>query len=281
MNRARPLQANAETVLTWVGKAGYAARGAVYALVGALVLWYCALGGPLPSGSRGALSTLEDEPLGAIMLSAVAAGLVAYAVWRLVQGVADADRHGHGARGLVIRAALIISGLAHLPLAWSAVSLVRGLDPGRDGSWAIGLMQLPGGRWVLAAVGVTIVVVGVANAWRGWKSRFMKWFTVSQYELGLLYALSRFGLVARGMVFVIIGGLMLRGAWRLDASQARGMGAAFVEVLRQPFGLYLLIVVGLGMLAFAVYSLVEARYRQITLPPEALGGPSVASQASA
>jgi hypothetical protein len=182
-----------------------------------------------------------------------------------VQGGADADGHGRDAKGLAIRAALVVSGLAHLPLAWSALALARGLDPGSDGRWAIELMREPAGRWLVALVGVTVVVVGVANAWRGWKARFMKWFTLSQYELGLLYPLCRFGLIARGMVFVIIGGLMLRGAWRLDPSQARGMGAAFVEVLRQPFGLYLLIVVGLGMLAFAVYSVVEARYRRISL----------------
>jgi hypothetical protein len=256
---------DARTLLTWCGKAGYAARGVVYVLVGFLLLWFCFEGGAMPSGSRDALATLTDEPLGGLMLWVVALGLLCYSLWRFVQGGGDSDGHGTDLKGLAVRGALIVSGLTHLPLAWSAAAMAHG-DDGSGGNWALEVLRQPFGQWLLGLIGVTIAGAGIANAWRGWKSRFMKWFSASQYELGILFPICRFGLVARGVVFVIIGLLVIRGAWRMDPSDADGMRSAFAELLQHPFGLYLLILVGLGLLAFAVYSGVESRYRRITMP---------------
>jgi hypothetical protein len=41
------------------------------------------------------------------------------------------------------------------------------------------------------------------------------------------------------------------------------LDAALVELLKQPFGPWLLGVVALGLLAYGVYSFAEARYRQV------------------
>jgi hypothetical protein len=76
----------------------------------------------------------------------------------------------------------------------------------------------------------------------------------------------RFGLIARGAVFVIIGAFLVVAAVQLDSAQARGLQGALETLQRQPYGWILLGIVALGLVAFGVYSLIEAWYRRIDAP---------------
>ena len=58
-----------------------------------------------------------ERPFGGYFLWALAAGLVCFAGWRLLQSVFDVDRHGSGSYGLMRRAALGGSALFYLALA--------------------------------------------------------------------------------------------------------------------------------------------------------------------
>ena len=73
---------DAHRALTVTAKAGYLARGAVYAMIGGLVVWSCVHGGGGAPGSPGALDVLAEAPLGKTALYSIAAGLVGYAIWR-------------------------------------------------------------------------------------------------------------------------------------------------------------------------------------------------------
>ena len=75
--------------------------------------------------------------------------------------------------------------------------------------------------------------------------------------------LGRFGIAARGVVFCIIGLCLMLAALRSDASRVKGLGEALAVLAQQPFGPWLLGVVALGLIAYSIHSLVEARYRQI------------------
>ena len=73
--------------------------------------------------------------------------------------------------------------------------------------------------------------------------------------------MSRFGIAARGVVFCLIGFLMARAAARHDAAEAGGLRKSMdllAGIGRWPF-----VVVALGLVAYGVYELVNARYRQI------------------
>lgn len=80
--------------------------------------------------------------------------------------------------------------------------------------------------------------------------------------------LARFGLAARGVVFLINGGFLLLAALQHDPSEARGLAGVLRALQGQPHGMLLLAVVALGLMAFGAYSLVEARYRRIQVPSE-------------
>jgi hypothetical protein len=257
--------------ITWLARSGYAARGVVYLIVGWLAV-LAALGGGRATDSKGALLTLLQQPFGDVMLGLVALGLVGYAAWRLVQGSMDTDNHGTDAKGLAIRGGLLVSAVTHVLLAFFALSLIFGWGTGGgsgDGGtqdWTAWLLQQPFGRWLVALVGAAVIGAGLAHMVKGWQARFEKYLVMDRATLEKASPVCRFGLIARGVVFLIIGGFLLVAAWRFSSGDAVGLQGALQTLQQQPYGWILLAVVALGLFAFGVYSLIEARYRRIDAP---------------
>lgn len=264
--------ASPSRILILLARAGYAARGIVFIIVGALA-FLAALGprGEAP-GTRGALQELLAQPFGDALLAVVAVGLLAFALWRFVQGGADVDRHGSDAIALIIRAALIVSGIVYLALLTFAVSLLlgNGGGAGEDAAardWTARLMAMPFGRWLVAAVGLGVVVTGFATAFKGWKGKFERRLDLPAHARSWAVPVSRFGLVARGFVFALVGGFVIVAAWSFNADEARGLAGALAMLQRQPHGWLLLGVTAAGLAAFGVYGLIEAFWRRIDPPP--------------
>jgi hypothetical protein len=76
-------------------------------------------------------------------------------------------------------------------------------------------------------------------------------------------AVSRFGLAARGVVFLVIGGSIAFAAWQHDPSEARGTSGA-LRRLAEGGGGWLLVTIGVGLIAYGAYALTNARYRIIS-----------------
>ncbi|RUP14067.1 MAG: DUF1206 domain-containing protein, partial [Methylobacterium sp.] len=117
-----------------IARFGYGARGVVYIVVGGLAL-LAALGhGGRAGDSKDALRAVMAGPFGAAIVGLIALGLAGFALWRLVEGITDADRRGTSAKGLAVRGAHLISAVLYLGLAASAASLSLGLGmSGGDG----------------------------------------------------------------------------------------------------------------------------------------------------
>ncbi len=255
--------------LEWMARLGYSARGAVYLIVGWMAL-VAAFGSGQTEDTRGSLRHLLGQPLGQTMLAIVAFGLVCYAAWRFIQGIWDADRHGTDAKGLAIRAGLLISGITHLALAFFAVSLIFGWGSGGDSNqtsnWTAKLMSQPYGRWLVSGGGLAVIGAGIAHIVKGWTARFQKRFAMDRDAMRWTKPVCQFGLVARGVVFLIIGGFFIVAAVQFNPDQARGLDGALRTLEQQPFGPYLLGVVALGLVAFGIYSILESFYRRIGQP---------------
>ncbi|WP_245904467.1 DUF1206 domain-containing protein [Billgrantia lactosivorans] len=251
---------------------GYAARGIVYLLVGGLAA-LAALGqGGETTDSRGALESLMGAAWGDILLGAISLGLLAHALWRCVQAFHDSDHHGTDAKGMTVRAGLLVSAATHAMLAFFAVSLIFTLGGGSGDSgggsqgMASWLMQQPYGRWLVAAVGLAIIGAGVAHGIKGGKAKFDRHFDMPPQTQRWAYPICRFGLVVRGLVFLIIGTFFLIAAYRVDPSEAGGLAEALNALRGQAFGRWLLAFVALGLFAFGLYSLLEAVYRRVNAP---------------
>src|SRR5579872_6550065 len=92
-------EAAASPEMTLLARTGYAAKGIVYLIVGALA-GKVALGeGGSTTDRNGALRAIYEQPFGKILLAIVAVGLVGYALWSFIQALVDPDHQGNTAKG--------------------------------------------------------------------------------------------------------------------------------------------------------------------------------------
>ncbi|PRY64011.1 uncharacterized protein DUF1206 [Vreelandella songnenensis] len=254
--------------ITLFARMGYAARGVVYLLIGGLAALAAFGEGGQTEGSRGALERVLTAPFGKIILAVIALGLLGYAMWRTIQALKDADHHGNDAKGLAIRAGLMVSAVTHTLLAFYAASLIfrlggsSGESNGSQGtvSW---LLQQPFGRWIVGAVGLAIIGAGIAHGLKGLKAKFDKNFDMPEHTKRWAYPVCRFGLSIRGLVFVIVGSFFLIAAYQISPSEAGGTEEVFSALRSQAYGQWLLAFVAVGLFAFGAYSVLAAIYRRI------------------
>ncbi|MGQ7247287.1 DUF1206 domain-containing protein [Halomonas sp. V046] len=254
--------------LAVVARAGYLAKGIVYLLIGVLAaLGAAGLGGD-NVGTREALSHLAEQPFGSVMLIVLIAGLFAYALWRFLQALVDVEGLGWGIKGLATRLAFLISGGVYASLGLYGIDLLRHVagsaETTRDRTAA--LMAHPGGEAMVAALGAIFVGVGLRQMWRVAQRTYLKHWRrgdMSDTQQDLASWLTRWGLGARGLVFVMIGSFLGLAAWQVDPDQAQGLGGALDVLAAQPFGPWLLAAVALGLANYGTYCLINARFRRV------------------
>ncbi len=253
--------------LEWLARFGYSARGVIYLIIGGLAVMTAVDAGGQTTDSKGALKVVLAQPFGQVLLGLLAVGLVGYAVWRFVQAVWDADHRGTDAKGLAVRAGFLVSSVTHVSLAFLAVSLIFGWGTGGSGKntqgWTAWLLSMPFGRWAVAFLGLIVAGVGVAHFVKGWRAEFDKRFKMDYKKKKWVTPVCRFGIVARGVVFLIIGSFFIVAAVRFNSGAARGFQGALDALRQQPYGPWLLGVVAFGLIAFGFFSFIEAFYRRI------------------
>ncbi|RFC66524.1 DUF1206 domain-containing protein [Fulvimarina endophytica] len=256
-----------QTDLTWavpVMRAGYAGRGLTYLAVAGFSL-YAIWWGREAEGTQSALARLETSPGGTLVLFLIFIGLFAYAVWRLVASFYDLECRGTGLKGIAARLAMVVTGLIHLALGVFAFSLLfLGSGGSGDGSttrqivrWIFGV---PGGRYVVMAVGAVIAIAGVYYAYKGWSGKYREHLRANPATLRFNFVLQA-GLIAQGIVICIVGFLFFHAGWTFDPNEAGGTKEAFSWLTRQSYGRVLVGAICVGLLGFAVFCFVNARYR--------------------
>ncbi|MFL5542773.1 MAG: DUF1206 domain-containing protein [Longimicrobiaceae bacterium] len=260
----------------WVEKlarAGYFSRGFVYVVVG-LIAGRAALYGRHPTASRGAMLEVAHQPLGRVVLFALALGLLGYAAWRAVQSVLDPERKGTKLKGLGKRAAYLFTAFVYVGLAAAAVKIaLSGSGPGdrtSAGQWTAPVMRHPLGRWAIAAVGVWIAGYGAWLLYRSVAREPEKKLDLYGLRLGVQKAFKlagRIGIASRAVVFGVIGVWMVRAAWHHRPGETKMPAGALETVREQPHGHWLLAVVAVGLAAFGFFEMVKARYRIIQPAP--------------
>ncbi|MCW3150037.1 DUF1206 domain-containing protein [Stutzerimonas stutzeri] len=256
----------------WLARSGYAARGVVYAIV-AFIAVLAALGAARSVDTKGAIQQLLAQPFGAGLLWLIVIGLLAHVAWRFTQGIRDTDRHGSDAKGLLIRGGLLGSGGVNLLLALFTLSLISGLDTLASGNSSGGgkadllqrLLGLQHSKWLIYVVALVPLGAGIAHLIKAWRAHFERYFQCDSQTMRLVRPISRIGLAARGCVFLIIAALLFMGGSRYQPTDPPGLKEAFEALQRLPAGSWLLLAIGIGLLAFALYSFAEARWRRIDL----------------
>jgi len=251
-----------------IARVGLIARGTVYLLVGLLALMVVIYGpgaGGRMSDSRGALRELVRQPFGYFVVSLMALGLVCYAVWRVLTGLFDWDAYGRRWSGWFVRVTQIFGGLVHLGLGAYALNLMflftRTNNRASEQRLVRWLFELPFGDWIVGAVGVGIVVFGVAQFVIAWREAFRHYMTIPDDHARVVIPICKYGLMARGIVFSIIGWFFTRAAFTHTATEAGGFREAWRALRAQPMGDAWVTFVALGFVAYGLFSVLEARYR--------------------
>ncbi|MEA2298126.1 MAG: hypothetical protein QOF77_1062 [Solirubrobacteraceae bacterium] len=267
---AAALSVGRSSAFVWLVRAGFVARGLVYGVIGALAL-ALALGaaGGSTTNQQGALALISGAPLGGLAVAALAAGLLAYAVWQIGQGVLGRGLERGGSDDAVERIGSGASGVAYLGLFAIAVKTLVGSDSNGSGAphrAAAGVLGWPGGQWIVGLTGLVFVGVSLYQAYEGLRGGFLddaKTEEMSADMRRFLDVLGRVGLVSRAVVFALIGYFLIVTAIDYDPGKAVGIDGALREVARQPYGSWLLGLVAVGLMIFAAGSFAEARYRRL------------------
>lgn len=250
-----------------LGRAGLAARGVVYVVVGALAAMAAfGIAGGKVLDQKEAVRAIGDSAFGNIALWVIGAGLVSYALWRFAQaahvGTNEDNKPGK-------RIIALISGVAYAGLAMTALAQAIGssTSSSSNDSKAAWLMSQPFGRWLVAGVGAAVIAAALFQFYQAFTEKFAR--KLSGHELtGDRERWSRFagrlGYSARGVAFGLIGWFFVQAAMQSDASEAGGLSVALRTVSSQPHGDLLLGAVATGLALFGVYSVIEARYRRIS-----------------
>ena len=256
----------------WVerlGRLGLVAKGVLYGVVGILAV-QVALGGREESPDKnGALTAIGEQPFGRGLLIALALGLTGYALWRLAQGVLDRDNEGEDAKGLTKRGGAVAKAGWYFLLAGLTVDrILSSLSGGgsNEQQTTAGVFDLPLGRYLVYGAGFAFLGAAAFNGYRAVTCKFnkkLKTGEMGEAEEKAATGVGILGHLARMVVFGLIGLFLVRAAWEFDPKEARGLDGALLELSQQSYGGLLLGAVAVGLLCYALYCFVQARYRRI------------------
>jgi hypothetical protein len=248
-----------------LSRAGFVARGFVYAIIGVLAFKLALGDGGKLVNQQGAFHTVAHQRFGSLLLTLLAVGLGGYAVWRLVRAAI-----GHGPEGSdrgADRIAALASGLVYAGLCVVAVRVLMGSAKTTSPDKATGgVLGWPGGTWIVGIAGLAFIGVALYQGYRGVTKDFLEDAKTEQMSRATRTWVGWIGMVgylARMVVFGLVGVFLVKAAVDFDPKQAVGLDGALSKLLEQPYGAVLLGVVAAGVIAFAVYSWSDARYRRI------------------
>jgi Domain of Unknown Function (DUF1206) len=255
----------------WLIRAGFVARGITYGIIGALAI-ALAVGagtdGTAPN-QQGALTLIARAGPGRVAVIVICIGLLAYALWKLYQGVVGYGPEGGGGTDLTDRVGNVAGGVAYLVFFAVGVRVLIG-SAGNSSSephqTAGGVLAWPGGPGIVGLAGAILAGVSLYQLYDAFTGGFLddaKTRQMDRSERQVYSAFGRVGLSARALVFALIGYFLIRTAIEYDPGQAVGVDGALARVHHQPMGVFLVALVGVGLLIFAVFSLFEARYRRL------------------
>ena len=249
--RAAASQAGDNPVVENGARLGFAAGGLLHLLIAWVILelaW-----GPPGAGQadqQGALSALAGSGVGSVLLWLTVIGFAFLALWQVTEALV------RGRAGGRLKAAV------YGALAWTAYTVNgAGSGGGQSSGPTATLMSTTGVRLLLAALGLTVVGVGVYHVVKGWRSRFLR--DLREHPGTWTIRAGRVGYIAKGIALLLVGGFLVSAAVTSRSDQAKGLDGALRTVAELPLGALLLTLAALGFAAYGAYSFARARFGRV------------------
>lgn len=258
----------------WIEKLarfGFAAKGAIYVLIGILaVMAALNMGGGQQASKNGAMQLIFEQPFGKILGWLMVIGLIGYVIWRLFQAIKNPDHKKNDTKGILTRVRYAFSGLIYGAFTYSMIKTLTGNSSGGGGNsnqgMAAQVMQWDGGSTIIAIVGIITIIAGLVNLYRAYTTKFKEKLNnsrMSYNEEKWITRLGRAGFTARGIVWMILGYFIMRAGLSSDASQVKGSQGAF-DFLEQS-GEWVLLLVAVGVIAYGIFQFAKAKYYQVNV----------------
>ena len=256
----------------WFVRAGWAAKGIVYVALAWLVLQLARGTASEAADTTGALELIDAGAGGSLALYVLAAGLVAYAIGRILEVTTLATSEMDAKE----KVQAVVVSLVYLALAVTAVTVAgRAGDGGSGGGGGGGggeqqgtavLLDLPAGRLLVGLLGLAGLALGAYSAYKGVTEGFLPTLRTGEMSPQVRTWSTRLGVAAyvtRGVVFGLLGWFLLQAAITYDANEAVGLDGALRRVADAGWGRALLVAIAVGLLAYGVFCWLEARYRKV------------------
>jgi hypothetical protein len=245
-------------------RVGLVSYGVVHLIIAWLALRLSFGDGGGSASSQGALQQVAKTGVGQVSLYVAAVGFAALVVWQALEA-AWGHRDEEGATRVRKRVTSAAKVVLYASLAFSSLRTAMGSSSsggGTDGMTAK-VMGLPGGPILVGAIGVGVLVVAGFLAYRGLSESFRSKLDSrgQSGRDGRAYILfGKIGYVAKGVALAVVGVLFLYAAVTHDPDKSAGLDQALHQMLDQPFGRPLLVLVALGFGCYGLFAFAWARH---------------------
>lgn len=204
------------------------------------------------ASTSGALQKVAEVPLGFVILWVCAVGLAALVLWQLIEA-AIGYTHLDGAKRLSKRLSSAGRAIVYAVLAFSAVQATLGSGGGGDSqkSLVATVLGWPLGQIIVTLVGLGVIAAGGFQIYKGVTKKFKEDLDGGVGRIAI--NTGRIGYMAKGFSIAIVGVLFVWSAFSHNPDEAGSTDSALRTLVDQPFGPYLLSLVALGLVAFAIF----------------------------
>ncbi|KAA0917211.1 DUF1206 domain-containing protein [Dietzia sp. ANT_WB102] len=244
--------------LEWLARAGFVMNGVLHLLIGWIAVRIAIGSGGGEASNSGALAEIASAPGGQVMLWLGAVAFIALALWQTVEVFLGSDEVSDRANAGAKAAVYLALGLTTARFASGG----GGSDSETASNTTAGLLGSGAGKVALVVVGLVLLVVGGYHVYKGATAKFVEDLErTGGGNVGRAMIIAgRVGYVAKGIALAILGGLVIAAVVTADPEKAGGLDAALRTVGDQPFGQVLLVLTGVGIALFGLYSIGRARY---------------------
>ena len=254
-----------------IGRVGIVGQGVVATIVGLLAIRIAVGDKGDTATSEGAVAWLAQQPGGKFLLVALTVALFALAVWRFlcaltgdpVEGSEPKDRIKYAVLAFIYLT-LAITTLGITLANWTGSGDTNGSgETGDEGSQkaASTLFEWPAGRWLVGLGGVAIIGYAAYN----FHKQVIKKTFAGRLDAAKDSWVVRLGLVgytAQSLVYAVVGYFFIQAAIAFKSSTAKGPSGALIELAEEGWGKWLLWVIAIGLFAYGLFCIAEAKYRK-------------------
>jgi hypothetical protein len=248
--------------LELVARAGFAVSGILHFLIGVVAI-RLAMGGEGEADVSGAVAQLADQPAGPALLWVSFAACIALALWQASDAVFDYE-HLPAKKKLGKKSKAALQAAVYAGLAVTLLSFANGA--GKDHSTStsdltVSMIGAPGGFALLLAIGAAVAITGIVYVVRGFRQSFAKYLRLppSPRARTAVTVLGVAGYAAKGIALLLAGLLIVIATVTAHPEQSTGIDGGLKGLREQPFGMYMLAAVGVGLICYGIYMMVRSK----------------------